>query len=37
MRALNTARLLGALDRGEALAPGTVVVVDEAGMVGTRT
>ena len=37
VRALNTARLLAALDRGEALAPGTVLLVDEAGMVGTRT
>ena len=36
LRALNTTRLLAALDRGEALAPGTVLLVDEAGMVGTR-
>ena len=36
MRALNTTRLLADLDRGEALAPGTVLLVDEAGMVGTR-
>ena len=36
VRALNTTRLLAALDRGEALAPGTVLLVDEAGMVGTR-
>jgi conjugative relaxase-like TrwC/TraI family protein len=36
VRALNTSRLLAALDRGEALAPGTVLLVDEAGMVGTR-
>jgi conjugative relaxase-like TrwC/TraI family protein len=34
--ALNTTRLLADLDRGETLAPGTVVLVDEAGMVGTR-
>ncbi|MEX2504947.1 MAG: MobF family relaxase, partial [Egicoccus sp.] len=33
------ARLLGQLDRGQPskLAPGSVLVVDEAGMVGTRT
>ena len=37
MRALNTARLLADLDRGQSLAPGTVLLVDEAGMVGTRT
>ena len=36
VRALNTTRLLADLDRGEALAPGTVLLVDEAGMVGTR-
>jgi conjugative relaxase-like TrwC/TraI family protein len=36
VRALNTTRLLAALDRGHALAPGTVLLVDEAGMVGTR-
>ena len=36
VRALNTTRLLAALDHGEALAPGTVLLVDEAGMVGTR-
>jgi conjugative relaxase-like TrwC/TraI family protein len=36
VRALNTARLLADLEHGEALAPGTVVLVDEAGMVGTR-
>jgi conjugative relaxase-like TrwC/TraI family protein len=37
VRALNTARLLTDLDHGQPLAPGTVVLVDEAGMVGTRT
>jgi conjugative relaxase-like TrwC/TraI family protein len=37
VRALNTTRLLADLDRGEPLAPGTVLLVDEAGMVGTRT
>jgi hypothetical protein len=37
VRALNTTRLLADLDRSEALAPGTVLLVDEAGMVGTRT
>ena len=36
VRALNTTRLLADLDRGEALASGTVLLVDEAGMVGTR-
>src|SRR4029078_6400168 len=36
VRALNTTRLLAHLDRGETLAPGTVLLVDEAGMVGTR-
>jgi conjugative relaxase-like TrwC/TraI family protein len=36
VRALNTTRLLASLDRGAALAPGTVLLVDEAGMVGTR-
>jgi ATP-dependent exoDNAse (exonuclease V) alpha subunit len=37
VRALNTTRLLADLDHGELLAPATVLVVDEAGMVGTRT
>jgi hypothetical protein len=37
VRALNTTRLLADLDRGHPLAPGTVLLVDEAGMVGTRT
>ena len=37
VRALNTMRLLADLDCGEALDPGTVLLVDEAGMVGTRT
>ena len=36
VRALNTTRLLADLDRGETLAPDTVLLVDEAGMVGTR-
>ncbi len=36
VRALNTTRLLAALDGGRTLAPRTVLVVDEAGMVGTR-
>jgi hypothetical protein len=36
VRALNTTRLLADLDGGEVLAPGTVLLVDEAGMVGTR-
>jgi ATP-dependent exoDNAse (exonuclease V) alpha subunit len=36
VRALNTTRLLAALDHGEVLAPGTVLLLDEAGMVGTR-
>ena len=36
IRALNTTRLLADLDGGEALAPGTILLVDEAGMVGTR-
>jgi conjugative relaxase-like TrwC/TraI family protein len=36
VRALNTTRLLADLDGGEALAPGSVLLVDEAGMVGTR-
>jgi AAA domain/TrwC relaxase/ATP-dependent RecD-like DNA helicase SH3 domain len=35
VRALNTTRLLADLERGT-LAPGTVLLVDEAGMVGTR-
>jgi AAA domain len=37
VRALNTTRLLAELDRSEVLAPDTVLLVDEAGMVGTRT
>jgi AAA domain len=37
VRALNTTRLLADLDRSEVLAPDTVLLVDEAGMVGTRT
>jgi ATP-dependent exoDNAse (exonuclease V) alpha subunit len=37
VRALNTARLLADLDHGQPLTPGTVLLVDEAGMVGTRT
>jgi hypothetical protein len=36
VRALNTTRLLADLEGGEGLAPGTVLLVDEAGMVGTR-
>jgi conjugative relaxase-like TrwC/TraI family protein len=36
VRALNTTRLLAALEGGEVLAAGTVLLVDEAGMVGTR-
>jgi hypothetical protein len=37
VRGVNTTRLLAGLDRGDALAAGTVLLVDEAGMVGTRT
>jgi hypothetical protein len=37
VRALNTTRLLADLDHGHPLASGTVLLVDEAGMVGTRT
>jgi AAA domain/ATP-dependent RecD-like DNA helicase SH3 domain len=36
IRALNTTRLLADLDGVEALAAGTILLVDEAGMVGTR-
>jgi len=35
--ATTIARLLGDLERGYVLAPGSVLVVDEAGMVGSRT
>ena len=37
VRAVNTTRLLADLDRGNGLPPETVLLVDEAGMVGTRT
>jgi conjugative relaxase-like TrwC/TraI family protein len=37
VRARNSTRLLADLDGSETLAPGTVLLVDEAGMVGTRT
>jgi conjugative relaxase-like TrwC/TraI family protein len=37
VRAVNTTRLLADIDRGNGLPPETVLLVDEAGMVGTRT